>query len=104
MIVLYRILFLFFLVAPWWVISLNVSANFVPSPYATLLAGQKLVAEGRLEAALADSLVTYLGGYGPAVLVAIPVGQVMGCSTRSATRWKCMSMRWRRCRALPLSR
>ena len=78
MIALYRFLFLIFLIALWWVISLNVGANLIPSPYATFLAGEKLVASGKLVAALGDSLVTFLGGYGLAVLVAIPVGLVMG--------------------------
>ena len=40
--------------------------------------GQKLLAEGRLAAALGDSLITFLGGYGLSILVAIPVGLVMG--------------------------
>jgi ABC-type nitrate/sulfonate/bicarbonate transport system permease component len=78
MIALYRILFLVFLLALWWVISLNVGANLIPTPLATLQAGQRLVAEGRLAAALGDSLITYLGGYGLAIICAIPLGLVMG--------------------------
>jgi ABC-type nitrate/sulfonate/bicarbonate transport system permease component len=78
MIALYRILFLIFLIALWWVISINVGANFIPNPYATLLAGQKLVAEGRLASALGESLITFGGGYGLSILVAIPVGLLMG--------------------------
>lgn len=78
MIALYRILFLIFLIALWWVISINVGANFIPNPYVTLLAGQKLVAEGRLASALGESLITFGGGYGLSILVAIPLGLAMG--------------------------
>jgi len=78
MILLYRILFLVFLILLWWLVSINVGQNFIPTPWATLLAGQKLASEGRLAAALGDSLITFGGGYGLSVLVAIPVGLVMG--------------------------
>ncbi|MDB5527952.1 MAG: transporter permease [Devosia sp.] len=78
MIALYRFLFLIFLIVLWWVISLNVRANFIPSPWATLLAAQKLLADGKLIVALGDSLITFAGGYALGILVAIPVGLVMG--------------------------
>lgn len=78
MIALYRVLFLAFLIALWWVIALNVGANLVPTPVATFYAAGKLIAEGRLAAGIGDSLITFGGGYGLAVLAAIPIGLVMG--------------------------
>jgi NitT/TauT family transport system permease protein len=78
MIALYRVLFLVGLVLAWWLVSLRVGANLIPTPLATWEAGLRLAAEGRLTTALRDSMTTFLGGYGVAVLVAIPVGLLMG--------------------------
>jgi NitT/TauT family transport system permease protein len=78
MIAIYRTLFLFALIALWWIVSLNVGANLIPTPVATLEAAGRLIADGRLAAALGDSLITFIGGYGLAILVAIPLGLVMG--------------------------
>tara|TARA_R110002124_G_scaffold114535_60_gene269877 strand:+ start:10628 stop:11383 length:756 start_codon:yes stop_codon:yes gene_type:complete len=77
-IALYRLLLLVFLIALWWVISLHVRANFIPSPWATALAGHRLLVEGKLIVALGESLVTFLGGYGLGIAVAIPLGLMMG--------------------------
>ena len=78
MIAIYRTLFLCALIGLWWIVSLNVGANLIPSPLATLEAAGELVADGRLVTALGDSLITFAGGYGLAILVAIPLGLVMG--------------------------
>jgi len=78
MIALYRLLFLLFLIALWWVTALNVGANLIPTPPATLEAAGRLIAEGRLATGIGDSLITFLGGYGLAILAAIPIGLVMG--------------------------
>jgi ABC-type nitrate/sulfonate/bicarbonate transport system permease component len=78
MIALYRVLVLVGLIGIWWLISLLVGGVIVPSPAATLMAAQKLLAEGRLLPALGDSLVTFLGGYGLAIVIAIPFGLAMG--------------------------
>jgi ABC-type nitrate/sulfonate/bicarbonate transport system permease component len=78
MIALYRVLVLVGLLGLWWLISLQVGGIIVPSPPATLAAAQMLLVEGRLLPALGDSLVTFLGGYGLAIVVAIPLGLFMG--------------------------
>jgi ABC-type nitrate/sulfonate/bicarbonate transport system permease component len=78
MIALYRILLLIALIGLWWLISINVGGVIVPTPLATLAAAQTLLTEGRLLPALGDSLVTFLGGYGLAILIAIPIGLLMG--------------------------
>jgi ABC-type nitrate/sulfonate/bicarbonate transport system permease component len=78
MIALYRVLVLVGLVGLWWLIALQVGGVIIPSPPATLAAAQSLMAEGRLLPALGDSLATLLGGYGLAIVVAIPMGLLMG--------------------------
>ncbi|KKB12525.1 ABC transporter permease [Devosia geojensis] len=78
MIAIYRTLFLFALIGLWWIVSLNVGANLIPTPVATLQAAGQLIADGRLAVALGDSLITFVGGYGLAALVAVPLGLVMG--------------------------
>lgn len=78
MIRIYRLLLLFALLALWWLISLSVGANLVPSPLATFEAATRLFAEGRLVQAIWDSLSIYVSGYLLAVAVAIPLGVLMG--------------------------
>lgn len=78
MITFYRLLLLFALLAAWWLISLSVGANLVPSPLATVEAGTRLFSEGRLLRAIWDSLSIYLSGYLLAVGIAIPLGVLMG--------------------------
>lgn len=74
----YRVLVLIGLIGLWWYASTIVERNLVPSPWAALQAAQRLIAEGRLGTALADSLAVYLGGYAFAVLVGVPLGLFMG--------------------------
>ena len=77
-IAVYRLLFLVALIGLWWLASTHVARNLIPSPLATLEAAQRLIAEGRLGAALFDSLSIYLGGYAVAILVGVPLGLLMG--------------------------
>lgn len=77
-IALYRILFLIGLIGVWFVLSNEVSRNLIPSPYETLLAAQKLIANGSLLAGLGDSMLVFGTGYLVAVAVAIPLGLLMG--------------------------
>ena len=73
-----RLALLVLLLALWWVASQTVSRNIIPTPAETALAATRLWAEGRLPAALVASLWTYLGGFGLAALVALPLGALMG--------------------------
>lgn len=78
MIVLLRLGFLGLLLALWTLAAALVAGNLVPSPAATLEAAGRLLAEGRLGAALGQSLTVYLGGLAAAALVGIPLGALMG--------------------------
>lgn len=78
MILVYRIGFLVLLLALWTLVAVQMSGSIVPSPYATFLAAQRLVDEGRLATAVGESLTVYLGGYAIAVGCAIPIGLMMG--------------------------
>ncbi len=74
----YRLGFLAMLLALWTLAAQEFGRNVVPTPLATLEAAQRLIAEGRLQTALAASLKVYLSGYALAVICAIPVGVLMG--------------------------
>jgi ABC-type nitrate/sulfonate/bicarbonate transport system permease component len=78
MIMLLRFGFLALLFGLWALVAQQMGNNTVPSPYETLRAARRLIAEGQLAAALADSLTVYLGGYAIAVVAAIPLGLAMG--------------------------
>lgn len=78
MIMLYRFGFLGLLFGLWTLAAQQMGNNTVPSPNETLLAARRLIAEGQLAAALADSLTVYLAGYAVAVAAAIPLGLAMG--------------------------
>lgn len=73
-----RIGFLILLIALWWLASVNVTRNIIPSPLATYHAAGRLFSEGRLQQGLLDSVTVYLSGYGIAILIAIPLGVAMG--------------------------
>lgn len=73
-----RLGFLAALVALWWLASTQVSRNLIPAPAETWRAAGRLIAEGRLQTALGQSLTIYGSGYGLAILVAIPLGLFMG--------------------------
>ena len=66
------------LIALWFLASQHVARNIIPTPLDTALAATRLWSEGRLQGALAASLGTYLGGFALAILVALPLGIVMG--------------------------
>ncbi|ARO15599.1 Binding-protein-dependent transporters inner membrane component [Ketogulonicigenium robustum] len=78
LIALLRLVFLGLLLLLWWLASENVSRNLIPSPLQTYDAFWRLIANGRLVAALGDSLQVFLSGYGLAILVAVPLGLIMG--------------------------
>ncbi|MCP8885332.1 ABC transporter permease [Devosia sp. XJ19-1] len=73
-----RLLFLGLLLMLWWLASIHVSRNVIPSPLETALAAGRLWSEGRLAGALLASLGTYLGGFALAIAVALPLGIFMG--------------------------
>ena len=77
-VVVARLALLALLLVLWWAASQTVTRNLIPTPLETALAAARLWSEGRLPAALTSSLGTYLGGFGLAVLVALPVGTLMG--------------------------
>ena len=78
MISLYRFGVLAIILAIWAMAAHQFGRNVVPTPYATLEAAGRLISEGKLLGALGSSLAVYLSGYALAVLVAIPVGVLMG--------------------------
>jgi NitT/TauT family transport system permease protein len=78
MIALGRLGFLALLIALWQLASANVSRNLVPSPLETWQAFERLIAQGRLAAAVQDSLTVYLTGFLLAAVCAIPIGIAMG--------------------------
>lgn len=78
MIALYRLGFLAALLALWSIAATRMGANVVPSPLATWQAANRLLADGLLLRAVGDSLSVYLSGFALAILVALPLGIVMG--------------------------
>lgn len=75
---LLRLGFLALLIGFWSVMAQIAPRNIVPTPGATISALIRLWNEGRLGAALGQSLLVYLSGLGAAVLVGIPLGVAMG--------------------------
>lgn len=73
-----RLGFLLALIVLWWIASINVSRNIIPTPLATLEAAGRLLSDGELQEAVLASISIYLSGYAVAILVAIPLGVVMG--------------------------
>ena len=73
-----RLGFLALLVLLWWIASENVARNLIPSPLATWQAAGELLREGRLQSAFVQSLGIYVSGYGLAIVLAIPLGVLMG--------------------------
>lgn len=73
-----RLGFLALIVLLWWIASVNVARNLIPSPWATIQAAGGLLQEGRLQTAFIDSLIVYVSGYGLAIALAIPLGVLMG--------------------------
>lgn len=78
MLIVYRLGFLALLIGLWQFAAFNVGRNLIPTPWLTAEAAVRLVTEGRLLNAVGNSLVVYLSGYGIAILVAIPIGVLMG--------------------------
>ncbi|MGH6913299.1 MAG: ABC transporter permease [Geminicoccales bacterium] len=70
-------------VAIWWLLSLLLPANIMPSPASattTLLAD---IAEGEVWSHLAITLVRVVGGLLLAMLIGVPVGVLMGANHRA---------------------
>jgi len=78
MIAIYRLALLVALILLWAVAAPLVGGNVLPTPLDTLQAANRLIATGRLGAALGDSVSVYLFGFGAAIACAIPLGVVMG--------------------------
>jgi ABC-type nitrate/sulfonate/bicarbonate transport system permease component len=78
MVALYRISFLVLLIALWYLASIKVGRNLVPSPLATVQVGQIMIADGRLFTALRSSLSIYFSGFLAASVCAIVIGLTMG--------------------------
>ncbi|MGP3696252.1 ABC transporter permease [Rhodobacter sp. NSM] len=76
--ILLRLGFLLCLILLWWMASATVPRGLIPSPAATAASALRLWSEGRLQAAVGQSLVTYGSGLGAAILVGIPFGALMG--------------------------
>lgn len=62
----------------WWASARFLSTSFIPTPSATLDAAVTMIATGRLQKALLESLSVFASGYLLAAAVAIPVGLLMG--------------------------
>jgi ABC-type nitrate/sulfonate/bicarbonate transport system permease component len=78
MVTVYRLLALVGFVAVWWLAAQLAGTNLIPTPAATAVAAREVLADGRIWRATGESLSVYLGGYGLAILVGIPVGLLMG--------------------------
>ncbi len=78
MIALYRLGFLAALLALWSVAAARMGSIVVPSPLATFEAAVRLIGDGVLLSAVGDSLRVYLSGFVLAVVLAVPLGVVMG--------------------------
>ncbi|CAN5329079.1 ABC transporter permease subunit [soil metagenome] len=78
MIALFRLLALGLFILLWWVASLLITRNLVPTPWATALAAVDLLRDGGLVRATGETLGVYLSGYSIAAVVAIPFGVVIG--------------------------
>jgi ABC-type nitrate/sulfonate/bicarbonate transport system permease component len=78
MVTVYRLLALVGFVAVWWLAAQLAGTNLIPTPAVTAVAAREVLADGRIWRATGESLSVYLGGYGIAILVGIPVGLMMG--------------------------
>ncbi len=75
---LLRLAFLGLLMFLWWIASIYVARNLIPSPLETWEAAKQLFAAGRWQDAVRASMATYGSGYLAAAAVAIPLGLLMG--------------------------
>jgi NitT/TauT family transport system permease protein len=72
----YRLLAFVAFLLVWWAASFT--SPFIPTPYATLLAGATMFADASIYRAIGQSLLVYGSGVLLGVVVAIPLGLVMG--------------------------
>lgn len=66
------------LLALWQIAASSFGRNVLASPAETALAAVRLVEEGRLSAALGESLAVYAGGYAIAAASGVALGLLMG--------------------------
>lgn len=78
MIALYRLIFLLALIALWTLAARSMGSNVLPTPLEAARAVAALIENGRLPAALGDSLTVYIGGFAAAAACGIPLGVLMG--------------------------
>lgn len=62
----------------WWGLALTVGHGFVPSPPETVKAAVLMLRDGTLIQAALQSVYSLIGGYLLAVVVAVPLGLLMG--------------------------
>lgn len=62
----------------WWLLATFAGNGFLPTPMAVVEAAVGMVGDGTLHTAALQSLLALLAGYGLAIIVAIPLGMVMG--------------------------
>ena len=78
MITVYRLITFAVFLLLWWAASFLAGRNLIPTPSATAAAAQRMFAEGGIYRAIGETLSVYGAGYALGVLVAIPVGLIMG--------------------------
>src|SRR5882762_7176651 len=74
----WRLLVFVVLVALWALVAHTAGQNFVPSPIETARAAVQLFADGTVPAAGLSSLYVFLTGYLLSIVVAVPLGLLMG--------------------------
>jgi len=76
MIAIYRLIAFGVFVLLWWAASFT--SAFIPTPVQTAVAAGRMFADGEIFTAVGESLFVYGTGLGLGILVAIPVGLLMG--------------------------
>jgi NitT/TauT family transport system permease protein len=70
-------------IAGWWLLSLRYDAEQLPGPGAVAEALREMAANGKLWRNSGISLLRFAGGYALAVMLALPLGLLLGWSRRS---------------------
>ncbi len=76
MITVYRLVAFGLFLLLWWAASLT--SQFIPNPLETAIAARTMFADGTIYRSIGQTLSVYLVGYLLGVVVAIPVGLLMG--------------------------
>lgn len=74
----WRLLVLAVLLGIWWGLAVMAGGKFLPTPWATFVAGQALFSDGTILTATLNSLSIFLSGYLISAAVAIPLGLLFG--------------------------